>query len=66
MGGIEEKFILLLSTYILSVAILGLFWSPVENFTVCNRLYVNNEASFYASCFRWDNLCICPQLKVML
>jgi hypothetical protein len=44
MVDIEDKFILLLSTNILSMAILGLCWSLVAKYTVCNRLYVNNDS----------------------
>jgi len=46
MGDIEDKFNLLLSTNILSMAALELLWILVPNVTVCDRLYVvNNEAS---------------------
>jgi hypothetical protein len=43
---VEDKFILLLSTNILPMAVPELFWIPVPKVTVCDRLYVvNNEAS---------------------
>jgi len=68
MVDIEDKFNLLLSTCMLSMAVLELFWVHVANFTVCDRLYVvKNEASCFFGCFLWDNLCLClHKLKVML
>ena len=50
IGDIEDKFILLLSTNILSVAVLELFWILVAKLPVCDRLYVCNDE---ASCWFW-------------
>ena len=48
MGDIEAKFILILSTNILSMAVLDLLLMLVANLTVWDRLYVvNNEASHF-------------------
>jgi len=65
MGDIEYKFILLLFTNILSMAVLELFWILVPKVTVCDRLYVaNNEASSPPpSFFQWHKLCLSPQNK---
>jgi len=47
-GDIEDKFVVLLSTNILSMAVLELFWILVPKVTMCNRLcIVNNEASYF-------------------
>ena len=65
MGVVEYKFMLLLSTNILLVAGLELFWTLVTNFTVCDRLYVvNHEGScfFQLLSMRWS-LFISPQIK---
>jgi len=48
LGDIEDQFSLLLSTKILSMAVLELFWILVEKFPVWNRLYVSNmRLGFY-------------------
>jgi hypothetical protein len=57
MVDIEDKFIVLLSTDILWMAVLELFWILVAKLIVCDGLYVvNNEASCFFGCFQWDNL----------
>jgi len=68
VGDTEDKYILLLFTNILPLAVLELFWILVAKFTVCDRLCVaNNEASFFFGCFQSGNLCLCLQkLKVPL
>jgi hypothetical protein len=44
----EDKFIILLSTNILSMALLELFLILFAKLNLCHRLYVvNNEASFW-------------------
>jgi len=67
MGDIKDKFIILLSTNILSMAVLELFWILVTKLTVCDILYiVNNEARCLFGFFQWDNLCLClHKLKIM-
>jgi hypothetical protein len=46
MRDIENKFILILSTNILSMTVSDLLWMHVANLTVWDKLYVvNNEAS---------------------
>ena len=58
MGYMEDKFIILLSTNMLPMAVLGLLWILVAKLTLCDRLYiVSNEASLIG-CFQWDNLCL--------
>ena len=47
MGGVEDQFILMVSTDILSVAVLELFRILVAKLIVCNRLHVVNEASCF-------------------
>ena len=71
MGDRVDKFIVLLSTNILSMAVFELLWIPVAKLTVCNRLYiVNKEASFFfggGGCFQWHNLCLfLHKLKIPL
>jgi hypothetical protein len=58
MGDIEDKFIILLSTNILLMAVLVLFWSLVAKLTLCGRLYVVNNEVCVIGCFQWDNLCL--------
>jgi len=48
MGDLEDKFILLLSTNVLSMAVLEVFWILVEKLTACDRMYVvNTDVSFF-------------------
>jgi len=48
MGDVEDKFVVLLSTNTLSMAVLELFWILVAKFTVCDRFcVVNIEASYF-------------------
>jgi len=58
MGGVEDQFILLLYTNILSVAVLKLFWILVAKLTVCDRLYVVNEAGFFFSVAFSEMICV--------
>jgi hypothetical protein len=64
---IEDAFILLFSTNILSIAVCGFLWVLVAKLNVCDWFYVvNNEVSFLC-CFQWDNLCLClHKLKIPL
>jgi len=65
--GDEDKFILLLSTNILSMVVLKSFWILVSKLTVCNILYaVNNEANYFFRLLSWDNLWLClHSLKIL-
>jgi len=52
MVDVEDKFSLLLSTCVLSTAVLDFLLIHVAKFTVCDRLYVvKNEASCFFGCF---------------
>jgi hypothetical protein len=53
MRDVEDEFNLILSTKILSIAVLELFCILVAKFTVCVELYiVNNEfICFFSGCF---------------
>jgi len=68
IGDMEDRFILPLSTNILSMAVLELFWIFVAKFTVCDTLYVvNNEIGCFFGCFQWGKMCLCHhKLKFML
>jgi len=53
IGDMEDKFILSLSTNILSMALLELFGISVAKFTVCDTLcIVNNGTGCFFGCFQ--------------
>jgi hypothetical protein len=54
---------LLLSTKILSMALLDLFCILIAESTVSNRLWVvNKEDNFFFRCSQGDNLCLCVHI----
>ena len=67
MGDIENEFIPLLSTNILSITALELFWIFVAKLTVWNRFYGVNKDTIFFGWFQWDNVCLClHKLKISL
>jgi len=67
MGYKEDKFILLLSTNRLTMAVLHLFWILIAIFIVCRRLMLLiTRLIIFLCCLQWDCVFMFHKTKLLL